>query len=355
MEYRIVEPPAHKIFIDQYLDWEKVQERLVQYKHIAHHYSIEFLENCSSKPPYYCHYLAWRLGTWRSENLFEFLDNLLSNGALLNHWVNNKNLLRSCNFDDFWGLIWQLQIAKFFCNKKEVNVEWMPSGPDLQVSMGDKDLFVECYTYRKSFAVKAFIEELFHHIDQRIMIRHTPCTLFSLPKDNDIEAFLHKLFKPYLDPEFLKGKLKEAQVEHPILLPIPNFADNLSIYVEGNDQRNYTPGNLPMGAGDPEKYLTHAIKEALNNKRYSNQLRSHHPNLFAVNYLLDQDFQMAMNRQKDLGLKMPSPDFGCTFDMVLLCTCGIDEIPSKNNFYLMARPGSSHFAQNFWLPLIDQK
>src|SRR5574337_25180 len=107
----IIQEPAHKIFIHKFLDWNKVQERLRRYKNIANHYDIKYLKECSDKPPYYCHYLAWRLGTWETEPLFQFLDDLLALGSSLANWESNKNLLKSCNFDDFWGLVWQLQMA----------------------------------------------------------------------------------------------------------------------------------------------------------------------------------------------------------------------------------------------------
>jgi len=290
-----------------------------------------------------------------SEELFKFMDDLFATGASLKNWDSNRNLLRSCSFDDFWGLIWQLKIAKLFCDQQDVQVEWMNSGPDLKVNLGDKAFFVECYTYRKSFGIEAFIEELYNHIDQKIKVSHALCVQFRLPNDAaSLEIFLDELFRPCLDSAFLQSKLKEAQFEYPILLPMPNSADNFYVYVEGSDANKYVPGRVPSATGNPEVYLKHAMEEALNNKRNSNRIVDHRPNLLGINYLLDKGFQMALNRQRDLGLRIPIPEFGTTFDMVLFAACGIDQTPSVHTYHLAVRPGQEHPAVGF-LCLLDRR
>ena len=120
--------------------------------------------------------------------------------------------------------------------------------------------------------------------------------------------------------------------------------------VEGSDADKYVPGRVPSATGNPEVYLKHAMEEALNNKRNSNRIVDHRPNLLVINYLLDKGFQMALNRQRDLGLKMPTPEFGATFDMVLFAACGIDQIPSIHNYHLAVRPGQEHPAMSFCVP-----
>jgi hypothetical protein len=344
-------PPAHKTYIERYLDWARVEEQLAHYEHIRRLYPINFLKRCSDRSPYYCHYLAWRLGTWENEQLFEFMDDLFATGTSLKNWDANNNLLRSCTFDDFWGLIWQLQIAKFFCRKEGVQVEWMKSGPDLKVELGDEMFYVECYTYRKSFGIEEFICELFLQLNEQIRIEHIPCIHFSLPNDaHRLEVFLDTLFRPYLDSAFLDAKLKQAELEYPVLLPTPNGVNNLYVYIEGNEPGNYVPGRIPNSTGDPETYLKHSIDEGLNNKRDSNRLGDHHPNLLAVNYLLDVCFQMALHHQINLGWGPPSATFSTTFDAVLLAACGIDQVPSTDASHLEVRPGEDHPVLRFWRP-----
>ena len=68
------------------------------------------------------------------------------------------------------------------------------------------------------------------------------------------------------------------------------------------------------------------MEKALKNKRDSNELKSHRPNLLAVNLLLGIDFQLAAALRS-----MPTPNLGKEFDAVFLTACGIDKIPSLNN------------------------
>lgn len=313
--------PAHKTFIDRYINWKLVEERLSRYKHTEAAYPLKHLQDCSNKPPYYAHYFAWRLGTWKDESFFKFFDNLLAVGASMDNWGSNKNLLRSHKFDDFWGLIWQLQVAKFFVEKEDTCVAWMKSGPDLKVTIKDKEFYVECYTYRKSFGLEEFVEELLQYIHPSIRVGHIPCSKFSLPKDNAIERFLDELFELYLNPAFLPTKLAEAEIEHPVKLASPKEIENFEVYLEGNNDSKYVAGENAIG--HTEIYLNHAIQEALRNKELSNKLESHRPNLLAINYLLDQGFQIAYHRQIDLGKEVQVPNLGTIIDGVLLAACGI--------------------------------
>ena len=337
--------PAHKTLIDQFLNWELVQERLSRYEHIGIAYPFEFLQSCSNTSPYYCHYLAWRLGTWNSDEFFRYFNDLLDYGSSLQNWANNKNLIRSCNYDDFWGLLWQLQVAKFFSEQEISDITWMKAGPDLKIHIGKQYFFAECYTYRKSFALSEFIEELFFHVHPHVRVSHTSCLKFSLPRKgaSDIEYFLDELFNPYLYSDFLESKLQEARVEYPVPLPIPKGAVNFSIYLEGPEHSKYIPST--NAAGPPELYLEHVITEAINNKRKENQLHAHHPNLLVVNCSLDTDFQIALNRQLELGIDMPVVDLGNEFDGVLITACGIDENLSKSGFIMTTR--QDHPVRNF--------
>lgn len=125
--------------------------------------------------------------------------------------------------------------------------------------------FVECTTYRKSFALEGFISELFGCIDTRIKVGHVPCLLFSLPKDKDIESFLDGLFKPYLNPKFLPQKLKESEKLSPLALPVPSCVKNLYVYLENPDADNYNHklGQTLTSAGEPKDFLEVALKELL--------------------------------------------------------------------------------------------
>jgi len=75
--------PAQKILVHKYIDWQRVEERLIRYKNIGSNYNIAEFKKSADKPPYYCHYLAWRLGTWNNEDFFKYYDQLLGVGAAL--------------------------------------------------------------------------------------------------------------------------------------------------------------------------------------------------------------------------------------------------------------------------------
>jgi hypothetical protein len=164
--------PAHLNIINKNLDWERVQERIQCYKHIAEIFPLTELQKCSDKAPFYCHYMGWRLGTWQDEEWFQFFDRLLGIGTNLPGWDKDR-IPGGCEFENFWGFIWELQAAVFFANHLGLGTEWLKAGPDIQVSTESSSFFVECTTYRKSFGLEEFISELFRCISQDIRMLAT--------------------------------------------------------------------------------------------------------------------------------------------------------------------------------------
>jgi hypothetical protein len=327
--------PAHLTFIRQYLNWEKVRERLDRYKHISKVFPIESLQECSNKAPYYCHYLSWRLGTWQDEGLFEFFDKLLEISTDLPGWDKTR-IPGGCEFDKFWGFVWELQTAVFFANHLGLKTEWKKAGPDIHVSANSTAFFVECTTYRKSFALEEFISEVFRLIHPQIIAEHVPCLQFSLPKDNKIGSFLDGLFEPYLDPTFLPSKLSEAQQRAPLALPLPQGSQNFYVYLDnrGAADHNFKLQQILTSAGDPETFLGLALKEILGNKASANKLPQNRPNLLMVNFLLGNDWQLARSLRS-----MPEINLGETFDGVFLTACGIDRVPTFQNSFVGYKPG----------------
>lgn len=335
--------PAHSIFVKQYLNWERARERLDRYKNIAAIFPLAELQKCSDIAPFYCHYLGWRLATWKNEEWFEFFDKLLGISIDLPGWDKGGHVPGGCEFDNFWGFVWELQTAVFFADYLGLKTEWKKAGPDIQVSVDSTIIFVECTTYRKSFALEEFIGELFRCIDPQIKTEHVPCLKFSLPKNNEIEAFLDNLFEPYLDPSFLPSKLGEVQQQTPLALPIPPGAQNFYVYLENQEavEHNIELKKILTSAGDPTSFLKIALKEILGNKASANELLQNHPNMLMVNFLLGNDWQLARALRS-----MPKPDLGITFDGVLLTACGIDRIPTVQSSFKYL-PDESHPMQSF--------
>jgi hypothetical protein len=198
----------------------------------------------------------------------------------------------------------------------------------LKVNSTAGQFFVECTIYRKSFGLEEFIGELFSQINFQIKVSHIPFNIFSLPKDKNLEPFLDELYEPFLDNMFLEKKIKEAQGISPVSLPIPKRAGNLHIFIENHDAENFNPYQPWAATGLPEGFLNVAMKEILDNKRSSNELKLYRPNLLAVNLLLGVDFQLANAVRRNI----PTPNLGAEFDGVFLTACGIDKIPSLDGY-----------------------
>lgn len=241
--------------------------------------------------------------------------------------------MSDCSFDQYWGLLWQLQLAKML-SVLGCQVSWMSSGPDLCVVIGKDCFYVECYSFRKSFGTGEFIRELMARIDPNLAIDHRWWTPYSLPKDNKLGPFLDDLFLPLLDPSYIARLRLQAESKYPVHLPVPEVAKNFNLFMKGEDTSKYDPALRTLSSGIPEDYLVVAFREALGNKRSSNKLSAHRPNLLAVNFLLSEDFQGAFIRQRDLRLPSPSLDFGDELDGVLYSACGINMVPSKSGVFV---------------------
>ena len=268
-----------------------------RYPVIQQTFPMETLERYREKPPYYCHFMSWRLGTWEDESLFRRLEDLLCCAKALPNWEHEKkSLVRSADFAEFWSLIWQLQVAEHLC-EVGTDVRWGKSdqsgkSPDLSVKVGDEHWYVECYTPRKSFGLLRFLEELLQKLDSDIRISYDPCLCFELPRDADQNQFLDERMCRFRNPAYLANKKAAAKQEHPVLL-YKHPESSLHVYVVGHDTDAYMPGIIPDWTGDPKFYVEQVLREAVNNKKDSNDLAVHRPNLLAVSFLLN-DWQVAM-------------------------------------------------------------
>ena len=333
--------PSHKALIHRSLDWHLLEQRLRRYGSIQRAFTIDDLKVCAEKPPYFCHYLAWRLGTWTHESWFEFFDIVLARAMSLAGWTRQR-VPKGCDFGNFWAFLWELEVAAFFADlSSPANVQWETSGPDLKVCVNGDTFFVECTTYHKSFGLEEFINDLLAQIDPRLRAAHIPCLKFSLPVKH-IADFLDQLLGPLLDHAFLQAKSTAAKLQSPVLLPVPTGAENLYVYLEDPEARSLNPDQPWATAGDPEAFLRVAMREVIDAKATKNNLVNSRPNLLAVNYLLSRDFQLAAALRP-----LPSLDIGSALDGVLLSACGIDRLPSRDSSFIYlkgAHPAASLLA-----------
>ena len=310
--------PAQRHFVHQLINWDRVEERRERYPAIGRTFPLDILRKYEERPPYYCHYMAWRLGTWgdESESSFQLLEELLCCAEALDHWEQEKkSLVNSPDFGTFWSLIWQLQVAEYLC-AIGTEVSWAKSGPDLTVTVGGEPWFVECYAYRKSFGLFLFLEELLLKIDPSVHTSYDLWRQFSLPRDSARTPFLDTILSPFLDPNYLTTKKGEAKQKYPVFLyKDPN--STLRVYVEGDDTGEYSSPDEKLG--DEEAYLEVALKEAVKAKQGKNRLAEHHPNLVATNYALSMDYQLAKNSSSSFLDSRPD------IDVLTVSAVGIDK------------------------------
>jgi hypothetical protein len=296
--------PAQRTLVERYISWDRVKERLARYDAVQRSFPLDLLERHRDTPPYFCHYMAWRLGTWSNESFFARLEELLRLAESLPSWGGERSLLENPDFAVFWALIWQLQVAEHLCSVG-TEVRWGNPGPDLSVEVNGRKLFVECYVFRKSFGLRLFLEEVLGHVGDDIKMDHDYCMPFSLPSDADVEAFLDDALRPFLDEAGLEGLRVQARQTYPVVVVRP--ASSLVIYIDGDDPDQYDPTIVPSVTGDPEAHIAVILKEAIGQKTGKNNLVAHRPNLVAVNYLLSSDAQVAF-RLRGLGHRVTLPD-----------------------------------------------
>ncbi|MXW10875.1 MAG: hypothetical protein F4X47_02505 [Gammaproteobacteria bacterium] len=327
---------AQRELVHELIDWRRVDRRLRRYPAIGDVFPTEMFKGVSERPPYYCHYLAWRLGTYESEHVFHRLNELLSCASQLPNWeYERRSLINTAEIADFWALVWQLQVAEHLCRVGR-DVCWVKSGrkarsPDLSAVLKDQRWYVECYVYRKSFDLMHFLDELLAKIDPQLHLRYTRCLPLSLPKGRERSRFLDEIVRRLQHPGVLVDAKKSAKREWPqSIFDDPN--SSLEVHLDGDDANAYVPrGNA---VGSPARYLKTALREAVYNKKHSNALAEHRPNCLAVNYALSTDFQLALSlRDWD---RIERPRLGPTLDVLAVSAIGIDKRLSKREFSAVA-------------------
>lgn len=299
-----------------------VEKRLDQFPAVARAFPLNRLRSSGESPPYYCHYMAWRLGTWTNDALFRRLNELLGAAEALPNWSAQASLLTSADFAEFWSLVWQLQVAEHLCGLG-CSLSWRASGPDLVVEVEGEVWFVECYAYRKSYGLMLFIEDVLRQVDGSIRVGYDLCLPFSLPTNGERSGFLDSILSPFRVPGFVAGARARSAHDYPVVLC--RHESGLVVYMEGSVPDRYVPGRVPSRTGDPQRYLEVALTEALSAKQNANSLATHRPNLVVANYALSIDFQLALGRADDLGLSPPAVELGRNIDALAVARVGIDE------------------------------
>jgi hypothetical protein len=344
-------PSSQQQLLERLICWDCIKARLLKFSAIGKTFPIELLKKYQSKPPYFCHYMAWRLGTWNNDQLFTRIDELLTHAELLPHWEHEHSLIKGGDFSDFWSLIWQLQVAEYL-SSVGTKVSWLKSGPDLSVDLGGKTLFVECYVYRKSFGIELFIEEVLLQLGNDLRVKHNSFLALTLPNDDiNLSDELSQLLSPLVDSELIAEKRRQAQNNYPVLLS-QSSNSNLSIYIDGEATEAYDPMVLPNNTGDPTEYLRVALCEAAKAKANSNRLDQHHPNLLAASYLLSADAQSAFSHLQGLSHSLPDILLSENVDAFAFAAVGINDVLSRQKLRLVKTNSVDHPAQGITVSAI---
>ena len=336
--------PKYADFVLSRIDWRQIEDRLARYRSIATSFPLDTLR-AAGPQPYFCHGLAWRLGTWgpSSEPAFQVFNGLLKEGSSLPGWIGRASGLPDPDFSSFWSSLWELQVAQWL-SAQGLEPGWSRSGPDLTVRLPFGPGFVECYTYHKSFGVSDFLQEVLSRIHPRLRLDHRFFLQYSIPTGAARVEFLEGLISPLLDTHTIRELESAAQRKYPVPVPVPPGGTGGFIFMDGDDLDAYDPAvGAPLGAaGDPDYYLEIAIKEVLGAKKNSNEMAGSRPNLLAANLALSADFQVATSLRSWPVLR--PTDFMATYDSVLLAVCGIDEIlePPRYRVYLNPNDDPSH-------------
>jgi hypothetical protein len=278
---------------------------------------------------FYCHYMAFRLGAFNNERIFQRIEQLLLVAEKLDGWCNESASLSNGDYGTFWALIWQLQVAEHFC-KQGATVRWMGNGPDLRVDNDDGCMFVECYTFRKSFDKICFLQDLLTALDSqgRLRITYDLC----LPMSLQPEQFDH-LMQPFVDETAIVRFESDAEQRYPVIVSQLEET-SIAVLFEGNDVSAYDPSVFPKSVGSPALYFGVALKEMLNAKKGSNNsLSQHRPNRVFVNALLSADFQFSNSSQQvtePYEVTLPAE-----IDAVSLTILGIDEELSEEKMVVI--------------------
>lgn len=331
---------SQRVLVERALDWARVESRLSQFPAIAGEFPLEALRSRKELGPYFCHYMAWRLGTWNDDALVARIDELLQYGRSLPNWQYERQRLGSGDFGAFWSLVWQLQVAEFL-GVRGSQVEWLKSGPDLSVVVAGQQLFVECYVYHKAFDVELYVEELLLATGADLRVRRDSHLKFAMPQGAALTDELSRMLAPLLDEAGLAEARRQAATRYPVVLA--QSADRrLSIFVEGESASAFDPAALQSNSGDPESTLAVALEETVNAKRRSNALGSHRPNLLMVNYLLSSDVQCARSYAAATAAPTSVSLIDSDVEAIAYVTTGIDRRLRASDIVLAASKQSDH-------------
>ncbi len=312
-----------RYFIHTLIDWNRVRRRLERYPAIRSAFPESMLRESSDKLPFYCHHMAWRLGTWNTESHFDNLESLLGQAKKLKNWEYEHSLLTNGDYGTFWSLVWQMQVA---ARLREVgdDVRWSePSGgPDLSVRIHDERWFVECYSIQKSYGLLEFLQDCISKVLGGVSVQcdYTHFAQMSLPTGSAVAGFLDSQLKPFCCRAY-RDRAQQQYVE--VVYHAPG---NVRVLVQDWDEEGDVSNRT---AGSPRKHVATMLREAVNAKKDSNNLSESRPNVLAVNLLLTDS--AGAHSLRPNAIQEVAPDLSDTGIDVLAASweTGIDKLRAR--------------------------
>lgn len=285
-------PCAQEELVTQNMDWSHVEAVLANYPNLGRFFTLEELQE-NQPPPYFCHYLAFRITKWREhggERYLELFDKLVAKGTETDGW--NEYRLSDASYDSYWTILWELQVADALQRHPDIGeVRWLPQGPDLQCCVDGAPCYVECYVYQKQYARLHYIEDLLQLLSPHFDVTHSISVRVCLP--SDIRSFFDNLFRPFAEDSFFLDRLKrEARETGRAELDLPESVSNVRIALTDPETPAPPDSQNAHGAGAfcGEGYVVNAVDEAVRNKKGKNSLECHRPNVIFINCLLARDY-----------------------------------------------------------------
>ncbi len=317
---------AQRRLVHRFIDEALIHEHLSKYPAIRRTFPWKIIDASKDIGPYFCHYMAWRLGTWRNESRFERLNTLLERAEQMENWEKERRRVGSRDFGEFWSLLWTLQVAELL-DDEGLKPQWTKKGPDLRVADG---WYVECYTLRKSFAIYNFIYEVLRAVHPDLRVSYQKGLPFRLPQDRNRESFLDQALGPVSDRQDIEDAIERAKMEYPVVL-YEHSDSSLVIYAVGHDTDAHVPNRVTSTAGRPEHYARVVLNEITRAKLGENELKSHRPNIVVANLLLSIDWQMgdqeALVREWEEIGQEDDPEI----DALAVATAGVDQVLNKQD------------------------
>lgn len=310
--------PAQAQLVKLHLDWGRVKQRLELYPNIARYYDLGAMRKWEKKPPYYCHYLAWRMGTWPHEDPFCLLDSLIGECSQIAGWSGGR--LENGRFDNFWSHIWELQVGEAFARvvgKK--NVQWLAEGPDLVVQAHNRKCFVECYVWRKGYAAAEYACDVLRRVLSwpYFAVRDTTYPP-EIPSDRECQL-LHDLLLPFLSAQHVRRVADRMSSGYPLKL---DFC-GARIVMEDSNATAAAP-DLDNAYPAFEDMAARSILEAVRAKTGSNCLAAHRPNALLVNRVIVREASEGEDHMRATGGDlMPFCCAANEIDAVVLYDCGV--------------------------------